>query len=110
MIINPFSPVEGKTVTVANATSATAATPIPFESDVVVLTNSSTTATVFVRVTYYDNANDTMTGVAPTTTVDLPILPQQQIRRNVAPQRFKVIRAIASAADGNLYITPGTGN
>lgn len=110
MIINPFSPVEGKTTTVANAVTATAAVALPFDCDVVVLTNSSTTATAFVRVTYYDNATDTMTGNAPTVLLDLPILPSSQIRRNVQPGRFKVIRTIASAADGNIYITPGTGN
>jgi hypothetical protein len=110
MTIQPFAPAEGGTITVANSASATAATPLPLDCDVVVLSNSSSTATVFVRVTYYDEQSDTMTGAAPTVTTDLPILPLNQIRRRVAPGRFKVIRTIASAADGNLYITPGTGN
>lgn len=109
MDFKPFSPVEGKTTTVANSASATAAVSIPRDCDTVVLTNSSTTATTFVRVTYYDNASDTMTGDAPTATADLPILPSQQIRRYVQAGRFKVIRTIASAADGNIYITPGSG-
>lgn len=107
--IRPFAPAEGKTTTVANATSATAAVALPQDCDTVVLTNSSATAIVFVRVTYYQSSADTMTGTAPTVTTDLPILPSQQIRRYVQPGQYKVIRTIASAADGNIYITPGTG-
>lgn len=109
MDIRPFAPAEGATTTVANATSATAAVALPFDCDTVVLSNSSSTATVFVRVTYYASASDTMTGAAPTATADLPILPLNQIRRYVSPGRHKVIRTIASAADGNIYITPGSG-
>lgn len=108
MDVRPFAPAEGKTSTVVNATSATTAVEIPRDCDTVVLTNSSTSATVFVRVTYYGSDSDTATGAAPTTTTDLPILPSQQIRRYVGPGR-KVIRTIASAADGNIYITPGSG-
>lgn len=106
--IRPFAPAEGKTTTVANATSATAAVELPQNCDTVVLTNSSLTAIVFVRVTYYGSDSDTATGTAPTATTDLPILPSQQIRRYLGPGR-KVIRTIASAADGNIYITPGSG-
>lgn len=108
MDFKPFCPVEGKTTTVANSATATAAVVLPFDSNTVVLTNGSTTATAFVRVTYYGSASDTMTGDAPTVLLDLPILPSQQIRRYVAPGH-KVIRTIASAADGNIYITPGSG-
>ncbi len=107
--IRPFAPAEGKTTTVVNAVAATTAVVLPFDCDTVVLTNSSTTAIVFVRVTYYGLASDTMTGAAPTVLLDLPILPSQQIRRYVAPGQHKVIRTIASAADGNIYITPGSG-
>ncbi len=110
MDVKPFAPAEGKTTTVANATSATAAVVLPYDCATVVITNGSTTATVFVRVTYYASASDTMTGTAPTVLLDLPILPSQQIRRGVQPGSFKVIRTIASAADGNVYITPGVGN
>lgn len=106
--IRPFAPAEGKTTTVANATSATAAVEIPASCDTVVLTNSSLTAITFVRVTSYGSDSDTATGVAPTATTDFPILPASQIRRYVGPGR-KVIRTIASAADGNIYITPGSG-
>lgn len=103
-----FAPAEGKTTAVTNATSATAAVVIPFDCDALTLTNSSTTATAFVRVTTYGSASDTMTGVAPTVTTDYPILPLKQVRRYVGPG-FKVVRTIASAADGIIYITPGTG-
>lgn len=103
-----FAPAEGKTTAVTNATSATAAVAIPSDCNMLALTNSSATAIVFVRVTYYGSASDTMTGTAPTATTDLPILPLQQARRYVGPG-FKVIRTIASAADGILYVTPGTG-
>lgn len=108
MDIKPFAPAEGKTTAVTNATSATAAVALPKDVETVLLTNSSSTAIVFVRVTYYASDSDTMTGAAPTTTADFPILPLQQVRRYVGPGA-KVIRTIASAADGNLYITPGTG-
>jgi len=104
-----FAPAEGKTTTVANSATATAAVVLPYDCDMVVLTNSSTTATTFVRVTYYGSASDTMTGTAPTATTDYPIPPNQQVRRYVAPGMHKVIRTIASAADGNIYITPGNG-
>ena len=106
--IRPFAPAEGKTTTVANSATATAAVALPYDCDTLVLTNSGSTAIAFVRVTYYGSASDTMTGTAPTLTTDLPVLPQQQIRRYVQPGH-KVVRTIASAADGNIYITPGTG-
>lgn len=104
-----FAPAEGKTTTVANSATATAAVELPYDCDAVVLTNSSATATAFVRVTYYGSASDTATGVAPTVTTDYPVPPAQQVRRGVQPGVRKVIRTIASAADGNIYITPGSG-
>ncbi len=109
MDIKPFAPAEGGTTAVTNATSATSAVVLPYDCDTVVLTNGSTTATAFVRVTYYDSVSDTMTGAAPAVTTDLPVLPGQQIRRYVQKGKHKVIRTIASAADGILYVTPGSG-
>jgi len=115
MDVRAFTPAEGGTITVANATSATATVAIPYDCDTVVLTNTSTTAISFVRVTYYNSALDAAsavsgnTGTAPTATADIPILPGGQIRRGVQKGKAKVIRTIASAADGNLHITPGTG-
>lgn len=107
MMKSMFIPAEGKTTTVANSATATAAVEIPFDCDAIVLANSSATAITFVRVTYYASATDTMTGNAPTATVDFPILPASQIVRGVQSGKHKVIRTIASAADGNIYITPG---
>lgn len=102
-----FVPNEGGTTTVANAAAATAAVTLPYSCDAVLLTNSSATAITFVRVTYYGMAGDTMTGDAPSVTTDFPILPSQQVVRYVQKGKHKVIRTIASAADGNIYITPG---
>lgn len=103
-----FSPAEGKTTAVTNSASATAAVEIPYDCNAILLSNSSATATSFVRVTYFGLATDTMTGVAPATTTDIPILPGQQILRYVQKGKHKVIRTIASAADGITYITPGS--
>ncbi len=107
--IRPFAPAEGKTTTVANSATATAAVDLPFDCDAVMLSNSSATAITFVRVTYYGSASDTATGTAPTATTDFPVLPASQVRRGLQPGIRKVIRTIASAADGNIYITPGSG-
>ncbi len=103
-----FVPAEGKTTAVTNATSATAAVAIPYDCEAVALANSSTTAISFVRITYYGSATDTMTGDAPTATADIPILPGHHIVRYVQKGKHKVIRTIASAADGVIYITPGS--
>lgn len=109
MDFKTFDPVEGKTTAVANSTSATSAVVLPVDCNGVAISNASATAICFVRVTYYDDANNVPTGDAPTVTTDMPILPGQQIRRSVQPGRYKVIRTIASAADGTVYITPGSG-
>lgn len=102
-----FIPAEGGTTVVANAATATAAVEIKFDADAIALTNTSTTATAFVRVTYYNAVSEIGAGVAPTVTTDMPILPQTQIVRGVQNGKHKVIRTIASAADGNIIITPG---
>lgn len=104
---NSFVPAEGRTSTVANSATATAAIELPYDCDAISLTNSSATATTFVRVTYYNMASEVGAGTAPTTTVDYPIRPASTIVRGVQNGKHKVIRTIASAADGNIYITPG---
>lgn len=104
----PFSPAWGNTTTVTNATSATAAVILPKTMDCVVLTNTSLTARVHVIVTVYQDETSPPTGDAPTTSTGLPILPNQQIRVYVGP-RCKLIRTIATAADGSIIITPGSG-
>lgn len=108
MDTRPFSPSWGSTTEVTNAISATAAVVLPKDRDCVVLTNTSSTARVHVYVTPYLDESTVPTGTAPTTSTGLPILPGQQIRIYVGPG-LKVIRTIATAADGFLFITPGSG-
>lgn len=102
-----FAPGWGSTVTVTNATSATAAVVLPANAQEVLLTNTSSSARVHVYVTTYEGAT-APTGVEPTTSTGLPILPGQQIRVRVGSYN-KVIRTIATAADGEIIITPGNG-
>jgi hypothetical protein len=102
-----FAPGWGSTSTVTNATSATAAINLPPNAQEVLLTNTSATARVHVFVTTYEGAT-VPAGVAPTTSTGLPILPGQQIRVRVGSYN-KVIRTIATAADGEIIITPGNG-
>lgn len=103
-----FSPSWTNTISVNNATSATAAVALPEDCTQIVLTNTSTTAIANVMVTWYRSTSETMTGLAPSTTTGLPVLPQQQIRVAVL-WGSKVIRTIASAADGAIIVTPGRG-
>jgi hypothetical protein len=104
----PFAPSWGQTTSVTNATSATAAVVLPKNRDCLVLTNKSTTATVNVMLTTYDDEVSPPTGTAPTTSTGLAVLPSGQIRIYVGPG-LKVIRTIASAADGTIELLPGTG-
>lgn len=103
-----FAPAWGSTVSVTNATSATAAVVLPKSCDQVMLTNTSSTARVHVMVTLYLDEGAVPTGEAPTTGTGLPVQPGAQIRVTVGPG-CKVIRTIATAADGNIIITPGNG-
>jgi hypothetical protein len=105
----PFAPAWGATTSVANSASATAAVVLPKSCQQVVLTNTSATARTHVVVTVYQDQATVPTGDAPTTSNGLPILPNQQIRITVGPG-CKVIRTIATAADGNIIITPGNGD
>ncbi len=102
-----FAPGWGGTISVTNAVAATAAVDIPSAAQVICLTNTSATARVHVVVTPYDGAT-APAGTAPTTSTGMPILPNQQIRIRVGPGN-KVIRTIATAADGSIIITPGNG-
>lgn len=103
-----FQPAWGSTTSVINATSATAAVVLPKSCQAVVLTNTSATARVHVMLTGYFEESTIPTGTAPTTSTGLPILPNSQIRVTVGPGN-KVLRTIATAADGNILITPGDG-
>ncbi len=109
MSFKPFSPAWNGSTVVANAAAATAAVVIPKSCEQVVLSNTSTTATTFVTVTYYATEGSPPTGDAPATTTGFPILPSSQIRITVGPGN-KLIRTIASAADGNIIISPGNGD
>ena len=105
----PFAPAWNSTTSVTNATSATAAVILPKTCQQIVLTNTSATARVHVVVTPYQDEATVPTGDAPTTSIGLPILPSQQVRVTVGPG-CKVIRTIATAADGVILITPGNGD
>lgn len=103
-----FTPSWADTVSVTNAATATAAVTLPFNARSVLITNTSTTARVHLMLTYYPDGIISGSGDAPTTSNGLPVLPGQQIRvglRNGA----KVLRTIATAADGNTILTYGEG-
>lgn len=104
----PFCPAWGQQTVVTNATSATAAVVIPKSCEQVALTNTSTTATSFILVTYYETEGAPPTGTAPTTSTGFPIPPSTQIVVTVGFGN-KLMRTIASAADGNIIISPGNG-
>lgn len=102
-----FTPAWGSATSVSNSAAATAAVTLPFDSDSVLLTNTSATARTHVMMTYYPDGV-IGAGTAPTTSTGIPILPSQQIRVAV-PIGAKVLRTIATAADGNIIINPGKG-
>lgn len=104
----PFAPAWGKSTVVANSVTATAAVVLPKVCQQVRLTNTSATARTFVRVTTFQNEDAPPTGDAPTVTADFPINPGAQVCLTVGPGN-KLIRTIASAADGNIIISPGNG-
>lgn len=108
MDVKPFAPSWADTTVVNNATSATAAVILPKSCDTVVLTNTSTTARTQVYVTPYMDQAAPPAGTAPTTSTGMPVLPGQQIRVYVGAN-CKLIRTIATAADGAIIITPGNG-
>jgi hypothetical protein len=102
----PFQPVGGQTVVIANATTAAAATLFSTGSEYAFY-NSSATAIAFIRMTSTPIAGDP--AAVATITTDMPIPPGALIRLSFGVGR-KSLTAIASAADGNLYVTPGHGN
>lgn len=101
-----FTPQWGGTLVIANAAASAAGVALPTNADMIAIANSSATATAFFRVTQYLDADDVGSGTAATVTADMPVLPSREIRVYVG-KGLKSIRAIASAADGNLYVTPG---
>lgn len=107
MIEQVFMPGWGSEFSITNAVTATAAVSLPDTCREIALTNTSTTATVRVFVTNYQGVTPP-TGTAPTATTGFPVLPNQQIRIGVGVGS-KVIRTIATAADGALMVNPGNG-
>lgn len=101
-----FIPAQGGSFAVNNATSATAAAELPKDCNAVYLANTSTTAVAYFRVT--QSLNTTVgTGEAPTVAADMAILPSSGIVVGLGKGYTKVIRLIASAADGKVQVTPG---
>lgn len=111
-MIRPFQAATKATIAIANNTTASASADLPQESDTVVLYNSSTSATAFFRcdtVTAAGSGGSAAVVPVPGTLGGLPVPPGAQIRVGVG-MGYKRFSVIASAADGTLYITPGTGN
>lgn len=108
MDIAPFQAKQGGTFLIANAVTASADTfPIDDTCASVLLYNSSATAIAFYRITT-NPTNAAYAGIAPTATTDMPLPPGQRCVIYTGTG-FKRIRTIASAADGNVYVTPGNG-
>lgn len=103
-----FAPAYGNVTSVTNAITATAAVVLPKNCNMVELYNVSATATVYVRVTAYQDETSPPTGDAPTVTAGYPVGPSQRSRIWVGPG-CKLIRTIASAANANILIIPGNG-
>lgn len=115
MNLKPFQPKAGGSFYVANAVAASSPVALEDSCDQVSLFNSSSTAISYWRCQNLSLSTDAgASAVVPTTASspavgDIPIPPLAQVRLTVGygPKKCSVI---ASAADGNLYITPGHGN
>lgn len=109
-MLSPFDPGLNETILQANATSS-AGGALPDDSNVVALANTSATAVAYFVCTPMHVDSTALGAVVPVggTPGSFPVLPGQHIRITV-PVGPKQYRTIASAADGNLLITPGRGN
>lgn len=107
--VRPFQPIAGKSFYVANSATGSNPAELPEPCNVVALYNTSTTAVAYWRCEPYDTSNTNKATVATTSAGDMAIPPTTQIRLSVGLGR-KQFSVIASAADGNLIITPGIGN
>lgn len=105
-VIKPFNPKAGATLTIANATTPAAAVALAEDCEQFVFYNSSATAIAFIRVTVTDAGG---AAVAAVSTADMPIPPGAQVRLTFGLGK-KSLSVDASAADGNLYVTPGMGD
>lgn len=112
--VRPFQAIAGASVRIPNDVTASSIMILPKNSTSVVLTNGSTTATAYYRVTLYDNESSVPIASdpvdLPSATTDMPVLPSSQIRVYTAPVgQCKILRTIASAADSYTTVTPGDG-
>jgi len=107
MSLVPFNPSRDGTIVIPNALVASAPALIADAGGQIALYNSSLTATAFIKVATIQADGDA--GVNADVTTSMPIPPGAQIRLTVGLGRKK-ISAIATAADGNLYVTPGQGD
>lgn len=103
-----YTPAWNSTIAVTNAATATAAVEIPFNARSVLITNTSLTARVHLLLTYYPDGIISGSGDAPTTSTGLVVLPGSRICVGLL-NGAKVIRTIATAADGTTFLTPGEG-
>lgn len=110
MIEQVFNPAWGGATVVANSATATAGVVLPPTCQEIALYNTSATALTVVYVTPYQDVLPPAdaAGNAPTLTRGFPVPPGQLVRLRVGPGN-KIIRTIASAADGNIWIAPGNG-
>lgn len=110
-MLSPFDPGINETIAQANATSS-AGGALPESANVVALHNTSATATAYFVCTPIRTGDTPVAAVVPVAggaVGSFPVPPGAQIRVSV-PEGMKAYRTIASAADGNLLITPGRGN
>jgi hypothetical protein len=110
-MIAPFDPGLNQTIAQANAL-ASAGGSLADSANVVVLYNTSATAVAYFVCTPTVTGGSTLAAVEPVAggaVGSFPVPPGVQIRVAV-PEGPKTYRTIASAADGNLMITPGRGN
>lgn len=107
MSLVPFNPSRDGTIVIPNATSASTPALIAEAGGQIALYNSSATAIAFIKVATIQADADA--GVNADLTTSMPVPPGAQIRLTIGLGRKK-ISAIASAADGNLYVTPGQGD
>lgn len=107
MMFDVFAPGWGAIATGSNATSATPAVDLPVNAEEVAIYNSSATADLYFLVTPFFTATVPV-GDEPTVGVGMPVPPKGLIRVRVG-KGSKVIRTIASAADGTFTIVPGNG-
>jgi len=101
-----FAPAYSGITSVTNAISATAAVVLPKSCTALMVYNVSASATVYVRVTSYQDEASPPTGDTPTATNSVPIGPSGRVCLYIGPG-CKLVRTIASAANANVMLIPG---